>query len=175
MGTIVLRIMLQGLRFEHWSKGRENRWGSRSGGRARESRPARSQGNARKAISFEELVLVGTWETLARWCDDLQAWFVPYAEKYGEHPTKEPETLRQTLFPAPRPGEFGLLRDLQSLQVLAAAVHGTITVLFQAAQGLRDRPLLEATLHAEEQIERAQAWLLTQLKHRAVASLIIPT
>jgi ferredoxin-nitrate reductase len=127
-----------------------------------------------KKVHLEELVLVRTWETLARWCDDLQERFVPYAEKYGEHPAKEARTLRQTLFPAARPGEFGLLRDLQSLQVLASAVHGEITVLFQAAQGLRDRPLLDETLHAEEQMKRAQAWLLTQIKHRAVASLIIP-
>ena len=40
---------------------------------------------------------------------------------------------------------FGVLRDLQSLQVLAAAVHGANTVLFQAAQGLRSDHAVAAT------------------------------
>ncbi|HLJ93577.1 MAG TPA: molybdopterin dinucleotide binding domain-containing protein [Gemmataceae bacterium] len=127
-----------------------------------------------RKVHFEERELVSIWETLARWCDELHARFAPYAEKYGESPAKEPETLRQTLFPAPRPGEFGELRDLQSLDVLTAAVHGANTVLFQAAQGLRDREMLDATLYAEEQIRRMQAWLLNQIKHRAVHSLIVP-
>jgi hypothetical protein len=88
---------------------------------------------------------------------------------------KEPEVLRQTLFATARSGEFGELRDLQSLDVLAAAVHGANTVLFQVAQGLRDRQLLDTALYAEEYLRRMQAWLLTQIKHRAVHSLIVPT
>ncbi|HZU34911.1 MAG TPA: hypothetical protein VFA18_03330, partial [Gemmataceae bacterium] len=85
-----------------------------------------------------------------------------------------PEALRQTLFPAPRPGELGELRDLQSLDVLAAAVHGANTVLFQGAQGLRDRQMLDTTLYAEEHIRRIQAWILNQVKHRAVHSSLVP-
>ncbi len=130
---------------------------------------------ALKDAHFEELELVATWETLARWCDDLQKRFAPFTEKYGERPAKEPEKLRQTLFPEDRPGEFGLLRDLQSLEILATAVHGAITVLLQTAQALRDREMLEAAQYAEEQIKRAQAWLLNQIKHRTVASLVIPS
>ncbi|HEY8504790.1 MAG TPA: molybdopterin dinucleotide binding domain-containing protein, partial [Gemmataceae bacterium] len=127
-----------------------------------------------KGVHFEEPELAGCFETFARWCDELRARIAPYGERYGEHPAREPELLRQALFPTARPGEFGVLRDLQSLQVLAAAVHGANTVLSQAARGLRDRGMLDENLHAEEQIRRVQAWLLNQLKHRAVHSLIVP-
>jgi hypothetical protein len=58
--------------------------------------------------------------------------------------------------------------------VLATAVHGGNTLLFQAAQRLRDRQMLDATLVAEEQLRRMLAWALTQVKHRAVHSLIVP-
>jgi anaerobic selenocysteine-containing dehydrogenase len=128
-----------------------------------------------KEDHFEELELVSIWETLARWCDDLQETFVPFTKKYGEQPAKEPETLRKTLFPAARTGDFGVLRDLQCLEIFAAALHGTNTVLFQAAQGLRDREMLEATQYADEQIRRVQAWIQNQIKHRTVASLVIPS
>ncbi len=130
---------------------------------------------ALKAIHLEEMELISVWETIARWCDDLQKEFAPFLEKYGELPDKEPEELRRTLFSETRTGDFGVLRDLQSLEVLAAALQGTITVLFQAAQGLRDREMLEVTLLAEEQIKRVQAWTLNQIKHRTVASLVIPS
>ncbi|MFO0847087.1 MAG: molybdopterin-dependent oxidoreductase [Gemmataceae bacterium] len=129
---------------------------------------------ALKEVHFTELELVGCWETFAQWCDALHARFEPFAARYGETPSKEPEQLRRTLFPAARPGEFGELRDLQSLELLAAAVHGANTVLVQVAQGLRDRELLAAALEADEQVRRIQAWAQTQVKHRSVHSLLVP-
>ncbi len=127
-----------------------------------------------KKLHFEEMELVGVCEPLARWCDELHDKFSAFAEKYGEQPAKEPETLRQALFPAARPGEFGELRDLQSLDMLASAVHGANTALFQAAQRLRDRAMLDLTMTAEERIRRIQAWILNQVKHRSVHSLLTP-
>jgi formylmethanofuran dehydrogenase subunit D len=127
-----------------------------------------------RTIHFKELELVGCWETFARWCEELHERFAPFAQKYGDHPAKDPSALRQALFPDARPGEFGEMRDLQSLEVLATAVHGGNTLLLQAAQGLRDRQMLDATLYAEEQLRRMLAWLLNQVKHRAVHSLIVP-
>lgn len=127
-----------------------------------------------KLVHFKELELVGSWETFARWCDELHKQFAPFAQKYGEQPTKELHNLREVLFPESRPGEFGEMRDLQSLEVLASAVHGGNTLLFQAAQGLRDQHMLDATLYAEEQLRRMLAWMLNQVKHRAVHSLLVP-
>jgi hypothetical protein len=130
---------------------------------------------ALKGVHVEELEYVGGWETLARWCDELSERFAPVAGKYGEHPAKEPEQLREALFPTARPGAFGLLRDLQSLEVLGSQVQGSATVLFQTAQGLRDRDLLDALLRAQEQIRRALAWVQTHVKHKAAHTLLVPT
>ena len=79
------------------------------------------------------------------------------------------------MFPAPRPGAFGALRDLQGLEVLAAAVHAANTVLSQAAQALRDTDLMAACGHAEEQIRRQEAWLHTQVLHRSAHTLVVPS
>jgi ferredoxin-nitrate reductase len=127
-----------------------------------------------KEVHIRELELQGCWETFARWCEELHEKFAPFARKYGEHPSREPQALRQVLFPEPRPGEFGELRDLQSLEILATAVHGGNTVLFQVAQGLRDKEMLAATLDAEDQLRRMLAWALNQVKHRTVHSLVVP-
>ncbi len=127
-----------------------------------------------KDIHFQELELVGCWETFAQWCDELHRELKPVAKKHGEEKAKEPAKLRRTLFPGTRTGEFGELRDLQSLEVLATTLHGANTVVFQAAQGLRDRELLDVTLKAEDQIRRIQAWIANQVKHRAVHSLLVP-
>jgi anaerobic selenocysteine-containing dehydrogenase len=128
-----------------------------------------------KDIHFEELEYVGGWETLARWCDELSAQFEPFAVKYGEQPDEEPERLRVALFPAARPGGVGLLRDLQSLEVLAAQVEGSANVLFQTAQGLRDEVFVDGSLHAQEQLRRALAWIQNHVKHKAPHALLVPS
>jgi hypothetical protein len=127
-----------------------------------------------KKAHFQELELVGCWGTFAQWCDELHESFAPFANRHGEQPAKEPQTLRKTLFPEARTGEFGELRDLQSLDVLASALHGANTVAFQTAQGLRDRAMLDAAVNAEEHIRRMQAWIENQVKHRAVHSMLVP-
>lgn len=95
------------------------------------------------------------------------------AEKYGEQKADE-SALRKALFPAPRPGPFGALRDLHALSVLAADVQGSVVVLIQVAQGLRARPTPDATLLADEHVKRAAVWLQNQVKHRAVHTLVVP-
>jgi len=127
-----------------------------------------------KKVHFQELELVGCWETFAQWCDELNKRLEPFAGKYGEKAIKEPAKLRRTLFSATRTGEFGELRDLQSLEVLASALHGANTLLIQSSQGLRDPDLLDAALDADEHIRRIQAWIANQVKHRAVHSLLVP-
>ena len=127
-----------------------------------------------KKYAFQELELVDCWETFAKWCDELHEAFAPFADKYEAHADTEPQVLRKSLFPAPRSGEFGELRDLQSLEVLAAQLHGANTLVLQVAQGLRDRQLLETSLQAEDQIRRMQAWTANQVKHRAVHSVLVP-
>ncbi len=127
-----------------------------------------------KEVHFQELELVGCWETFAQWCDELHAELKPFVKKHGEQKAKEPAKLRRTLFPGARTGEFGELRDLQSLEVFATTLHGANTVVLQVAQGLRDRDLVQLALKGEDQIRRIQAWIANQVKHRAVHSLMVP-
>jgi anaerobic selenocysteine-containing dehydrogenase len=128
-----------------------------------------------KKTHFEEAEYVGGWETLARWCDELAGRFEPFATTYGEHAATEPEQLRLALFPAARPGEFGLLRDLQSQGVLGSQAEGAATVLLQLAQGLRDQEFLDAVLLAQEHLRRALAWVQNHVKHKAAHALLVPT
>src|SRR5204863_9917586 len=81
----------------------------------------------------------------------------------------------KALFPGPRPGAFGVLRDLQGLHVLASEVHAANTAVSQAAQGLRDAGLMAACGYVEEQNRRQQAWLHTHLLHRATHTLTVPS
>jgi predicted molibdopterin-dependent oxidoreductase YjgC len=127
-----------------------------------------------KEVHFEETELVGGWETLARWSDEAAARLGPFAERYGETPPTDPEKLRQTLFPEPRPGPLGVLRDLHALDVLAADVHGSNTCVSQAAQALRDADLMATCGWVEEHVRRQQAWLHTHLLHRAPHTLTVP-
>ena len=86
----------------------------------------------------------------------------------------EPEALRKALFPAPRPGPFGVLRDLHALTVLLAEVQTATVVLIQVAQGLRDAAMLDACLLADEHVKRQLAWVQNHIKHRAVQTLTVP-
>ena len=95
--------------------------------------------------------------------------------QYGEREGGEPDDLRQALFPTTRAGAYGLLRDLQDLGVLAAEADLTRAVVMQAAQALRDAPLEAACRHLDEQNRRQQGWLLTQIKHRAAHTLVVPS
>lgn len=128
-----------------------------------------------KAVHFEESEMVAGFETLARFSEEVVADLGPFADAYGEHPPKEPETLRQTLFPAARPGPFGLLRDLGAVGLLATEAQTATVVLIQAAQGLRDAGFLAALMLADEHVKRQIAWAQNHVKHRTVQTLVVPT
>ena len=98
----------------------------------------------------------------------------PFADKYGRYEAKEPDKLRTALFPTVRAGAFGLLRDLHALYVMAAEVHMALTIVMQASKELRDEELLSVCMHLDEQNKRRQAWLVTQVEHRASHTLVVP-
>jgi anaerobic selenocysteine-containing dehydrogenase len=84
------------------------------------------------------------------------------------------EKLRTTLFPAARAGSFGVLRDLHALFVMAFEAHIALVVVMQASKELRDDALLSACIRMGEQNKRQQAWLVTQIEHRASHTLVVP-
>ncbi len=99
----------------------------------------------------------------------------PFLEKYGDRSQQEPRELRRALFPKPRAGGFGLLRDLHSLYVLAADAHVAAKVVDDAARELRDDALHELCLHLNGQNQRQQAWVDTMIKESAPQSVVVPS
>jgi hypothetical protein len=111
---------------------------------------------------------------LAGWCDDHRERLAPVVRRYGEdRDVDEPERLHAAGLAETRPGEIGLLRDLQDLHTLATLVHTTWTVIGQGAQGLRDRELLELAQQCDGETTRQIAWLETRRKVAAPQALIV--
>lgn len=127
-----------------------------------------AEGHARQADVFH------TCRQLAGWSDEHRRRLAPAVERYGEqHDVDEPERLRASGLAEVREGEVGLLRDLQDLHVLASLVQTTWTVLAQAAQGMRDRELLEVADSSNAETSRQLSWLNTRMKQAAPQALIV--
>ena len=109
---------------------------------------------------------------LAGWCQAHVQRLVPVAERYGEQREDEPERLHADGLAGVRSGGVGLLRDLQDLYVLASFVDITWTVLRQAAQGVRDRDLIEVVDACDDDTKRQLRWLNTRIKQAAPQALI---
>jgi hypothetical protein len=112
--------------------------------------------------------------TLAEMSDGHRDRLRPIAERYGEDDSvDEPERLRASGVGEVRPGEIGLLRDLQDLHLLATLVKSTWMVIVQGAQGLRDHELLEVATSSQEETSRQLRWLETRMKTAAPQALIV--
>jgi hypothetical protein len=113
-----------------------------------------------------------TCESLAAALDDQVAALKPVVDRYGEHRESEPERLHAAGLDGTRSGGVGLLRDLQDLYMLASMTDLTWTVVGQAAQGLRDKELLDIVTTGEREVARQLAWLRTRVKQAAPQALI---
>jgi hypothetical protein len=81
--------------------------------------------------------------------------------------------MRKALFPSSRHGDFGLLRDLHGLYLLACEASVTNEVLRDGAMELRDEKLLALCDWARGQIDRQKIWCLTQVQDNAGQSLVV--
>ncbi|MEU4743959.1 hypothetical protein AB0G02_26315 [Actinosynnema sp. NPDC023658] len=113
-----------------------------------------------------------TCRVLAARVDRQAEALAPVVERYGEHRENEPERLHATGLQSTRGGPVGLLRDLQDLYTLASLTDITWTVVGQAAQGLRDRELLDVVGACEQDTARQLTWLRTRIKQAAPQALI---
>ncbi|MEV0674957.1 hypothetical protein AB0I60_00400 [Actinosynnema sp. NPDC050436] len=113
-----------------------------------------------------------TCETLAARTDGQAGALAPVVRRYGEHREAEPERLHAAGLESTRSGPVGLLRDLQDLYTLASLADITWTVVGQAAQGLRDRELIDVVTSCEQDTSRQLAWLRTRVKQAAPQALI---
>jgi ferredoxin-nitrate reductase len=102
--------------------------------------------------------------------DELQ----PFLEQYGSSQQQEPQQLRKTLFPSHRHGDFGLLRDLHALFLLASEIGIATEIAEHAAQEIRDPQLLELCGRLHEVARRQKIWCQTQVKENAAQSLVVP-
>ncbi|MDP9395791.1 MAG: hypothetical protein M3Q27_16680 [Actinomycetota bacterium] len=118
-----------------------------------------------------------TCETLAKMSDEHVRLLGPIAQRYGEERSgddvEEPERLHADGLAETRQGAVGLLRDLQDLHVLATLCQTTWTVVYQAAQGLRDAELLEVAGKANSSTSRQLSWLNTRMKVAAPQALLV--
>lgn len=114
-----------------------------------------------------------TCKTLARQCDAHAEKLGPFVDRYGEERPTEPDRLYHELFDETRSGGLGLLRDLHDLYLMANACDIAWTVVGQAAQGARDRDLLEVVNSCEGQTTVQLKWLRTRMKQAAPQALLV--
>ena len=114
-----------------------------------------------------------TCNTLAKQCEAHAEELQPFVEGYGEERPEEPKNLCHELFAETRSGGLGLLRDLQDLYLLANACDISWTMIGQAAQGARDRDLLETVNACEGQTATQIKWLKTRMKQAAPQALLV--
>jgi hypothetical protein len=91
----------------------------------------------------------------------------------GEEKPEEPDRLYHELFDEVRQGSLGLLRDLQDLYLMAHFCDITWTMIGQAAQGARDRELLEVVETCEGETATQIKWLKTRMKQAAPQVLLV--
>lgn len=111
--------------------------------------------------------------TLAKQCESHAEKLKPFVERYGEEQPEEPEQLYHQFFDQTRSGSLGLLRDMQDLYLVASACDISWTMIGQAAQGLRDRELLEVVNSCEGETYNQLKWIRTRMKVAAPQTLIV--
>jgi hypothetical protein len=110
-------------------------------------------------------------QRLAAQCDRHAELLAEYTQRY---PAEEPQSQQQaSRFRGTRGGGTGLLRDLQDLFVMAAECDIGWTLVGQAAQGARDRELLDVVHRCEGETAQQLAWLRSRLKQTAPQALVV--
>jgi hypothetical protein len=97
----------------------------------------------------------------------------PFARRYGEEAEDEPERLHSELFHGTRSGGLGLLRDLHDLSLMASECVIAWTLVGQAAQGARDRDLIDVVRRCEGETSIALKWLSSRMKQAAPQALVV--
>jgi hypothetical protein len=112
-------------------------------------------------------------EQFAAQCDHHEELLRPFTERYGSHPSGEPERLHADGLSKTRSGGLGLLRDLHDLYLLASYLDMAWTLVGQAAKGARDQELIQTVEQCAKQTEAQQKWLTTRLKAAAPQALLV--
>lgn len=121
----------------------------------------------------EEADVYHTCNTLAKQCETHAEQLKPFVDRYGEEAPEEPNRLYHDLFDEIRSGGLGLLRDLHDLYLMASTCDISWTMIGQAAQGARDRELLEVVNACDGQTATQIKWLRTRMKQAAPQALLV--
>jgi hypothetical protein len=121
----------------------------------------------------EEADVYHTCNTLAKQCETHAERLELFVDRYGEEAPEEPENLYHEFFDETRSGGLGLLRDLHGLYLMANACDISWIMIGQAAQGARDRDLLETVNTCEGQTATQIKWLKTRMKQAAPQALLV--
>lgn len=121
----------------------------------------------------EEDDVYHTCNTLAKQCETHAEQLKPFVDRYGEEAPEEPNRLYHDLFDETRSGGLGLLRDLHDLYLMASTCDISGTMIGQAAQGARDRELLEIVNACDGQTATQIKWLRTRMKQAAPQALLV--
>jgi hypothetical protein len=112
-------------------------------------------------------------QQFATQCDQQEKQLQPFTERYGSHPSGEPERLHADGLSKTRSGGLGLLRDLHDLYLLAGYLDMAWMLVDQAAKGARDQDLIDTVEACAKQTEAQQKWLTTRLKSAAPQALLV--
>jgi hypothetical protein len=85
----------------------------------------------------------------------------------------EAEELSDAVFPKPRMGSFGLLRDLHALSLLVHESQMCWTILLQAARALRNAEMESICLECGAHVKKETMWLETKIKNSAPQVLVV--
>ena len=125
----------------------------------------------------DEVDVYHSCHQLARTSEEHVAAIAKVADRYGEQARgegiEEPERLHADGLGEVRSGPVGLLRDLQDLYVLGALVQTSWTVVEQAAQGARDRELMEIASSCSGGTAEQLTWLNMRIKAAAPQALLV--
>lgn len=121
----------------------------------------------------EEADVYHTCNTLTKQCETHAEQLKPFVDRYGEEAPEEPNRLYHDLFDETRSGGLGLLRDLHDLYLMASTCDISWTMIGQAAQGARDRELLEVVNACDGQTATQIKWLRTRMKQAAPQALLV--
>jgi ferredoxin-nitrate reductase len=113
-------------------------------------------------------------EFMRRLADEAIGRLQPFLQRYGTVKNREPRKLHHALFSKRRFGDFGLLRELHDLFLLASEVYVVNSAVLDAAKELRDCDLVGFCLWMEEQCDRQKIWCMTQVKENAAQALVVP-
>jgi hypothetical protein len=111
--------------------------------------------------------------TLAKQCGAHAEQLKSFVDRYGEEAPEEPERLYHEFFEEIRSGSLGLLRDLHDLYMMANFCDIPWTMIGQAAQGARDRELLEIVNSCERETYDQIKWIQTRMKQAAPQTLLV--